>query len=128
LFSIPLEFNVSEFLQHIGIIVLLVAVFFCKPHGMMEYWNVGILGMKSGRHHFIQIMLNLHLFMMLVRHPFSAFISEMPYSSEKNNAIIGTLILSLLKPIITLFQNPLFHYSSIPSFQLGEAPNLFICP
>jgi hypothetical protein len=32
------DINVSEFLQLIGIIVIFVAIFFCKPHGMMEYW------------------------------------------------------------------------------------------
>jgi hypothetical protein len=26
-----------------------VAIFFCKPHGMMEWWNMGRLGMKSGK-------------------------------------------------------------------------------
>ena len=50
----------------------------------------GILGMKSGKHHFIQIMLNLHLLMMFA------------------------LILYFLKPIIPVSQNPLFHYSIIP--------------
>ncbi len=33
---------VSEILQLIEIIVILVAVFFCKPHGMMEWRNVGL--------------------------------------------------------------------------------------
>ncbi|CAB1065145.1 hypothetical protein D1BOALGB6SA_9942 [Olavius sp. associated proteobacterium Delta 1] len=46
--------------------------------------------MKSGKHHFIQIMLNLDFLMMFA------------------------LILYFLKPIIPLSQNPLFQYSSIP--------------
>jgi len=28
---------------------------------MLDYWNVEILGMKSVKHHFTQIMLNLYL-------------------------------------------------------------------
>ena len=55
--------------------------------------NAGILGMKSGKHHFIHLMLNLRLLMMFA------------------------LILYFLKPIISLSQNPLFHCSRIPVFQ-----------
>jgi len=41
---------------------------------MMEQWNVGILGMKSGKRSFLQKMLILTFMMIVVRHPFSAFI------------------------------------------------------
>jgi hypothetical protein len=35
--------NASEFLSRLGgsIMIIFVAIFFCKPHGMMEYWNTG---------------------------------------------------------------------------------------
>ena len=79
-------------------------------------WNFGILGLKSGRRHFIQIMLNLHLLIMFVRHPSSAFISKIFPSNEKIDGSICAWILYFLKPII-----PLFHHSN-----WGEAPNL--CP
>ncbi len=45
--------NVSEFLQLVRNIVFFVAARIGAPHGMMEWWNVGILGMKSGKCHFI---------------------------------------------------------------------------
>ncbi len=48
--------------------------FLDKPYGMVEYWNVGILGMKSGKRAILQEMLNLQYLMMPVRQPFSAFI------------------------------------------------------
>jgi len=35
-----------------------------------------MLGMESGKRHLLQIMLNLNLLMMLVRHPFSTFSLE----------------------------------------------------
>jgi hypothetical protein len=41
--------NVSEFLQFIGITVFFYGHFLVEPYGMMEYWNVGILGMRSGK-------------------------------------------------------------------------------
>jgi len=31
----------------------------------MEKWIAGIQGTKSGKHHFIQMMLNLHFLMMI---------------------------------------------------------------
>jgi hypothetical protein len=46
------------------------------PHGIREQWNVGILGMKSGKRSILQKILYLHFMMMLVRHPFSAFAPE----------------------------------------------------
>jgi hypothetical protein len=50
-----------------------VAIYIGEPPGMMEKWNVGILGMKSGNRFILHKMLNLHFMMMLVRHLFSAF-------------------------------------------------------
>jgi hypothetical protein len=47
--------------------------FLGKPHGMMEWWNFGILGLKSGKGSILQKMLNLYFLMMSDRHPFSAF-------------------------------------------------------
>jgi hypothetical protein len=43
------ELDVSEFLQLVGNMAFFVAIHVGKPHGMMESWNVGILGMKSGK-------------------------------------------------------------------------------
>ena len=53
-----------------------VAIDVEKPHGIMESWNAGILGMKSGKRSIIEKMLYLHFMMMPVRHPFSAFSQE----------------------------------------------------
>jgi hypothetical protein len=53
--------------------VFFVAARVGKPHGMLEYWKVGILGMKSGNRSILQKMLNLTFIMTVVRHPFSAF-------------------------------------------------------
>jgi hypothetical protein len=38
----------SESLQLVGIAMLFTAIGLHEPHGMMEYWNIGILGMESG--------------------------------------------------------------------------------
>ncbi len=83
--------------------------------------------MKSGRRHLIQILLNLHLLMKFVRHPYSTFISEILHCNENLNAMICALILYFLKPIIPLSSPsrrpepiiPLFHHSIIP---IGAKP------
>jgi hypothetical protein len=94
------------------------------------------MGMKSGRRHFIQLILNLHLLMMRVRHPYSVFSPEIIHCNEKNNAIRCALILYFLKPIIPFSSPsqwpesiiPLFHHSNRTTLRLstgwGEAPNL----
>ena len=53
-----------------------VAIGVEKPHGIMESWNAGILGMKSGKRSILPKMLYLHFMMMSIRHPFSAFSQE----------------------------------------------------
>jgi len=114
--------NVSEFLQLIGIIVFFVAVFSYKPHGMLEYWNVGILGMKSGKRSILQKMLYLHFMMMPVRYPFSAFVPENTPLLRENR--YNYIRFDSLNPP---FHYPRTHYSIIPAFQhsnWGEAPNL----
>jgi hypothetical protein len=67
---------------------ILVTVRFGLPYGMMEYWRIGILGMKIGKRPIIRKMLNLTIFVLI----------------------------SFFKPIIPLLQNPWFHYSSIQTF------------
>jgi hypothetical protein len=47
-----------------------------KTHGKIELWNVGLLGMKSGKRSFLQRMLGLQLTMMPLRHPYSEFSPE----------------------------------------------------
>ena len=50
---------------------------------MMESWNVGILGLKSGKWSILKKMLYLHFMMMPVRHPFPAFAPELRSNYEK---------------------------------------------
>ena len=40
--------SMSEILQLIEIKELLVVTYLCNAHGMMEWWNNGIVGHKSG--------------------------------------------------------------------------------
>jgi hypothetical protein len=41
--------DVSEFLQLFENIVFFMAIHVGKPHGTMEWWNVGTLGTKRGK-------------------------------------------------------------------------------
>jgi hypothetical protein len=89
-----------------------VAIHVGKPHGMMESWNGGILGMKSGKRSILQKMLNLHFMLMPVRHPFSAFAPEnTPLLREDQYNYIR--FDSLNPP----FHYPRTHDSTIPEFQ-----------
>jgi hypothetical protein len=76
---------------------------------MMEYWNVGRLGLKSGKRSILQIMLCLHFMMMFIRHPFSALTSEITTLSRDNPCIIFALIID-------------FHHSTIPAFHHSPPP------
>ena len=71
-----------------------------KPHGMMEYWNDGILGLKIGKRSILQKMLYLHYIMMPVRHPFSAF-------AQKNTPLLRENQYNYIR-FDSL--NPPFHY------------------
>jgi len=39
--------NISGSQEFIGITVLYAATFFCEPQGMMESWNLAMMGLKS---------------------------------------------------------------------------------
>jgi len=39
----PIRFNVSEFLQLIEITAFLMEHVSCRPNGIMEWWNIGML-------------------------------------------------------------------------------------
>jgi len=82
---------------------------------MMEYWNAGILGIKSGKRHILQKMVNLHFLMIFVEHSFSAI-------TTKNCAIMTRKSMQLYALLFFCSLNPLFHYSNIPIFQLGRSP------
>jgi hypothetical protein len=127
------KLNVSEFLQLFGlrlveptprrayaserIIVVFVAIHVGKPHGIMEYRNDGILGMKSGKRNILQEMLNLFFLMMLARHLFSGFSAKILHQNKKINEIICVLKTGFFKPII-----PRFQHSNIPIVSEANSP------
>ena len=47
--------------------------FLDELYGMLEVWNIGIMGMKSGKRANLQEMLNLRFLMMPPSHNFSVF-------------------------------------------------------
>jgi hypothetical protein len=71
---------------------------------MMEKWNVGILGMKSGKWAILQEMMNLQYLMMPVRHQFSAFV-PISIPSKLNNQRKSLRVDFFFKPIIPLFHD-----------------------
>jgi len=89
---------------------------------MLEYWNVGILGMKSGKRHILK-MLGLHLLMMFTRQLFSTFDSKILDKDNKINVIIFSLISLFFKPII-----PLFQHSIIPIAELSSLLRTYFRP
>jgi hypothetical protein len=88
-----------------------VAIRVGKPYGMMEYWNIGILGMKSGKKSILRKMLYLNFMMMPVRHPFSAFVPENTQLLRENQ--YNYIRFDSLNPP---FQYPGTHDSIIPLF------------
>jgi len=81
---------------------------------MMEKWNAGILGIKSGKRSILQKMLYLHFMMEPDSHPFSVFAPEnMPLLRETQYNYIHLDSLThhsiVPEPII-----PIFHNSNIP--------------
>jgi hypothetical protein len=92
-----------------------VAIGVEKPHGIMESWNVGILGMKSGKRSILQKMLYLHFMMMPVRHPFSVFSQENTPLLRENQ--YNYIRLDSLNPPFQYSRThdsiiPLFHHSN----------------
>jgi hypothetical protein len=88
----------------------------------MEFWNVGRLGLKSGKRSILQKMLYLHFMMMPVRHPFSTFAPENTPLLRENQ--FNYIRFDSLNPP---FHYPRTHDSNIPEFQhsiWGEASNL----
>jgi len=51
---------------------------------MMEWWNIGILGMESGKGHFLQKMLCLHFLMVPIRQLFFYFVTHNTASEQEN--------------------------------------------
>jgi len=51
---------------------------------MMEWWNIGILGMESGKGHFLQKMLCLHFLMVPIRQLFFNFVTHNTASEQEN--------------------------------------------
>jgi predicted lactoylglutathione lyase len=72
---------------------------------MMEEWNFGILGMKSGIRAILQEMSNLLFLMLLARQLFSGFSAKIIHQNKKINEIICVLNIGLFKPIIPIFQH-----------------------
>jgi hypothetical protein len=95
-------------------IFFFVAIHIGEPHGMMEKWNVGILGMKSGNRSILKKMLNLQFMMMLVRHPFSAFSKYSTPLLRENQ--YNYIRFDSLNPPFHYPQAPIFQYSIVPSF------------
>ncbi len=46
------ELKSSELLPYIEIIAFFVTIDLCYPYGMMEWWNSGVLRIKSGKNRF----------------------------------------------------------------------------
>ena len=86
---------------------------------MMESWNVGRLGMKSGKRSILQKILYLHFMMMPVRHPFSAFAPENTPILQENQ--YNYIRFDFLNPPS---QNSRTHDSIIPLFQLRSEAEL----
>jgi hypothetical protein len=51
---------------------------------MMEEWNVGILGMESGKRSISIKMLSLHFLVILIRQPYSALATHNAASEQEN--------------------------------------------
>jgi len=85
---------------------------------MMEYWNVGRLGLKSGKRSILKKMLYLHFMMMLVRPPISTFSQKTRHSREKINTIIIVLILNVHHSNFPKPNIPVFHHSNCERSEL----------
>ena len=94
--------NVSEFLQLIGIIVLFVAIFFCKPHGMMEYW----IWKAENNTFYKKCCVYIFRWYSSGSH-FLLLLPKLLHQNKKINAKICALNSLFLKPIIPIGAKPL---------------------